>query len=81
MTDLRVAVLGGGSWGTTVASLVTRNAPVTLWARNPATVAEINNHHTNETYLPGASLPEKLVATNDIGEAVSSADVIVMGIP
>ena len=81
MTDLRVAILGGGSWGTTVASLVTRNAPVSLWARNPATVAEINTHHTNETYLPGATLPEKLVATNDIGEAVSSADVIVMGIP
>ena len=81
MTDLRVAVLGGGSWGTTVASLVTRNAPVTLWARNPATVAEINTHHTNETYLPGAGIPEKLVATKDIGEAVRDADVIVMGIP
>jgi glycerol-3-phosphate dehydrogenase (NAD(P)+) len=81
MTDLRVAILGGGSWGTTVASLVTRNAPVSLWARNPATVAEINTHHTNETYLPGATLPEKLVATGDIGEAASSADVIVMGIP
>jgi glycerol-3-phosphate dehydrogenase (NAD(P)+) len=81
MTELRVAVLGGGSWGTTVASMVTRNAPVSLWARNPATVTEINTLHTNETYLPGASLPEKLVATNDIGEAVSSADVVVMGIP
>jgi len=58
-----------------------RNAPVTLWARNPATVTEINSHHTNETYLPGATLPQKLVATHEIGEAVNSADVIVMGIP
>ena len=33
MTNLNVTVLGGGSWGTTVASLVSRNAPVTLWAR------------------------------------------------
>jgi glycerol-3-phosphate dehydrogenase (NAD(P)+) len=81
MTELKVAVLGGGSWGTTVASVVTRNAPVTLWARNPETVAEINTRHTNETYLPGATLPEKLAATNDIGEAVSGADVIVMGVP
>ncbi len=81
MTELNVAVLGGGSWGTTVAALVTRNAPVTLWARNPATVAEINTRHTNEVYLPGATLPDKLVATNDIGEAVHGADVIVMGIP
>ena len=81
MTDLHVSVLGGGSWGTTVASLVARNAPVTLWARNPATVTEINTHHTNETYLPGANIPEKVVATNDISESVRNADVIVMGIP
>ena len=57
MTNLKVGVLGGGSWGTTVASLVTRNAPVTLWARNPETVKEINTQHTNATYLPGASIP------------------------
>ncbi|MEE4144596.1 MAG: NAD(P)H-dependent glycerol-3-phosphate dehydrogenase [Halieaceae bacterium] len=81
MTNLKVGVLGGGSWGTTVASLLTRNVPVTLWARNPETVNEINTQHTNATYLPGAAIPEKLVATNDIGEAVSGADVVVMGIP
>ncbi|MFK8049973.1 MAG: NAD(P)H-dependent glycerol-3-phosphate dehydrogenase [Halioglobus sp.] len=78
---LNVSLLGGGSWGTTVASLVSRNAPVTLWARNPETVAEINDQHTNEVYLPGAKLPKKLVATDDIAEAVKSSDVIIMGIP
>ncbi len=81
MTNLKVGLLGGGSWGTTVASLLTRNVPVKLWARNPATVEEINTRHTNSTYLPGATLPDKLVATNDIGEAVRGADVVVMGIP
>jgi len=81
MANLNVSVLGGGSWGTTVAALVARNVPVTLWARNPATVDEINTRHTNETYLPGATIPDKLVATNDIAEAVHDADVIVMGIP
>jgi glycerol-3-phosphate dehydrogenase (NAD(P)+) len=81
MTELKIGLLGGGSWGTTVASLITRNAPVTLWARNPATVQEINTYHTNETYLPGATLPEKLVATNDIAQAVGGADVVIMGIP
>ena len=81
MSNLQIAVLGGGSWGTTVAALVTRNAPVTLWARNADTVEEINTRHTNETYLPGAALPDKLVATHDIAEAVHNADVVVMGIP
>ena len=81
MAALKVGLLGGGSWGTTVASLVTRNVPVTLWARNPATVEEINTKHTNEVYLPGAVLPEKLVASNDIGATVSAADIVVMAIP
>jgi glycerol-3-phosphate dehydrogenase (NAD(P)+) len=81
MKALRVAVFGGGSWGTTVAALTCRNAPVTLWARNPDTVDEINREHTNRTYLPDARLPESLRATHDIGEAVEGADLIVMGIP
>jgi glycerol-3-phosphate dehydrogenase (NAD(P)+) len=81
MAELKVAVLGGGSWGTTVAALTTRNAPVTLWARNADTVDEINREHTNTTYLPDAKLPKKLHATNDIEEAVSQADLLVMGIP
>jgi glycerol-3-phosphate dehydrogenase (NAD(P)+) len=79
--DLKVGVLGGGSWGTTVASLVSRNAPVQLWARSPDAVREINTDHSNERYLPGISLPEKLVASGDLAEVVSSADVLVMGIP
>lgn len=81
MNDLKVAVLGGGSWGTTVAALTTRNAPVTIWARNPDTVDEINKEHRNSTYLPDAALPDSLRATTDVGEAVSGADVVVMGIP
>ncbi|MEQ8265155.1 NAD(P)H-dependent glycerol-3-phosphate dehydrogenase [Pseudohaliea sp.] len=81
MNELNIGVIGGGSWGTTVASLVARNAPVTLWARNPNTVNEINERHTNETYLPGATLPPSLHATNDIADAVCHADVIVMGVP
>ncbi|MEM6581584.1 MAG: NAD(P)H-dependent glycerol-3-phosphate dehydrogenase [Pseudomonadota bacterium] len=81
INHLNVGLLGGGSWGTTVAALVTRNAPVTLWARNPKTVDEINTRHTNSTYLPDASLPDKLRASNDIAETVGGADVVVMGIP
>ena len=81
MSDLNVGLLGGGSWGTTVASLVTRNAPITLWARNADTVEEINCKHSNEKYLPGAKLPKRLKATCEIGEAVGNADVVIMGIP
>ncbi|MEM9656509.1 MAG: NAD(P)H-dependent glycerol-3-phosphate dehydrogenase, partial [Actinomycetota bacterium] len=37
-SELRVLVLGGGSWGTTVANLSAHNGPATLWARDAATV-------------------------------------------
>ncbi|AQA17667.1 NAD(P)H-dependent glycerol-3-phosphate dehydrogenase [Halioglobus japonicus] len=81
MKQLKVAVLGGGSWGTTVASLVARNTDVTIWARDEGTVTEINEQHRNSKYLPGAKLHDNLKATGDIGAAVAGADVIVMGIP
>ncbi len=76
-----VAVLGGGSWGTTIAAVVSRNARVTLWARDPDTVEEINTRHTNHRYLGEQALPAKLHATGDIGQAVREADVVVMAIP
>jgi glycerol-3-phosphate dehydrogenase (NAD(P)+) len=78
---IRAAILGGGSWGTTVASLVARNVPATIWARSAETVEEINAKHTNERYLPGARLTPALRATTSIEEAVREADVVVMGVP
>jgi glycerol-3-phosphate dehydrogenase (NAD(P)+) len=78
---LRVGLVGGGSWGTTVGSIIARNAPALLWARNAETVHEINSRHTNERYLPGARLGKALRATASIQECVDSADVVVMGVP
>jgi glycerol-3-phosphate dehydrogenase (NAD(P)+) len=79
--NLKAGLLGGGSWGTTVASLIARNAPVKLWARCSDTVKEINEHHSNSKYLPGAALHSKLVATHCIEEAVAGCDVLIMGVP
>jgi len=79
--NLKAGLLGGGSWGTTVASLIARNAPCMIWARCAETVDEINTQHSNSKYLPGASLNSKLVATHCIEEAVSGCDVLVMGVP
>ena len=78
---LKVGILGGGSWGTTVASIVAKNAEATIWARNPETVKEINEQHTNTKYLPNARLTRSLKASNSIEETVKDADLIVMGVP
>ena len=79
--SLNVTVLGGGSWGTTVAALVARNAPTLLWARNPDTAREVNEERRNSRYLPDATLPARLKATADLEEAVGRADVLVVGVP
>lgn len=78
---LKVGLLGGGSWGTTVASLTARNVPTKMWARSQATVDDINLNHKNSKYLPNATLTKSLTATNSIQEAVQDADVIIMGVP
>jgi glycerol-3-phosphate dehydrogenase (NAD(P)+) len=74
-------VIGGGSWGTTVASLAARNVPTTLWTRRPEVAAEINSDHTNGVYLPGEWLDTELRATADLQEAAEIADVLVMAVP
>jgi len=78
---LKVGLLGGGSWGTTVASLTAKNSATIIWARDSETVKEINEKHTNEKYLPQAKLTPSLKASNSIKETVQEADVIVMGVP
>jgi glycerol-3-phosphate dehydrogenase (NAD(P)+) len=79
---LNVGILGGGSWGTTVASLTARNSNSILWARKTETVREINEEHTNTKYLPGSTqLNKSLKASTSVEETVKNADVVVMGIP
>ncbi len=78
---MRVTVLGGGSWGTTVASIVARRNEGTLWARDPQVAAEVRDKHTNGRYLPDCALTPSLHATADLEEAVAEADVLIVGVP
>ncbi len=77
----KVAVIGAGSWGTAVASLAVRNAPTWLWARNPQLARDIEVDHRNTSYLPNVALPPQLRATSSLEEAVTDAEVVVMGVP
>jgi len=81
MTEVNVTVLGGGSWGTTVAALAAANVPTVLWARDPQVAREIAENHRNSRYLDDRALPDTLRATADLGEALEHADVVVFGVP
>ena len=78
---MRVAVVGAGSWGTTVASLASRNCSTVLWARRAEVAREVSEAHSNERYLPGFRLPQNLSASADLEEVVRGADVLVIAVP
>jgi glycerol-3-phosphate dehydrogenase (NAD(P)+) len=82
MVDLpRVAVIGAGSWGTTVAHICATNAPTTLWCRQADIAGEIDRERTNAGYLPGYRLSPALRATSDLGQALDGVGLVVMGVP
>ncbi len=67
-----IGVIGAGAWGTALAqALAGDGSSVTLWAREPELVAEINTHRTNSLFLPSARLAESIHATGDIAELAS----------
>jgi len=78
----KVAVLGAGSWGTAIAFVLAENGhDCLIWARRPEQTDEINDRHSNESYLPGIQLPAALKATSDLKEAVNHGGMIVLAVP
>lgn len=77
----QIAVIGAGSWGTTLASMCSRHGPTTIWAREDEVVEEINGGHTNNLYLTGFTLPASLRATRSLQETVGSAEIVVVAVP
>jgi len=76
-----VAVIGAGSWGTTLASICSRHGPTAIWAREDEVVEDINERHANNLYLSGFRLPAALRATRSLQEAVGRCEVVVMAVP
>ena len=77
-----VAVLGAGSWGTTLANLLaTKGETVRIWAYEPEVVEAINQRHENPVFLPGIKLAPTLRGYADPHEAVADVPVIVSAAP
>ncbi|HHW12362.1 MAG TPA: NAD(P)H-dependent glycerol-3-phosphate dehydrogenase [Firmicutes bacterium] len=79
---MKVGVVGAGGWGTALAKLLTENGhQVMLWAYEQETMAEINQKHTNERFLPGVVLPAELRASTDPAEVVDGAEFVTFVVP
>lgn len=77
----KIAVIGAGSWGTTMASIAAVSTETALWARRKELADAINSTHHNPEYLPQLKLAETLSATHDVELAVADANVVFMAVP
>jgi glycerol-3-phosphate dehydrogenase (NAD(P)+) len=78
----RVAVLGAGSWGTTLANLLAvKGESVRIWAYEPEVAEAINRRHENPLFLQGIPLAAGLHASSDPCETVEGASVVVSAAP
>lgn len=79
---MRIAVLGAGSWGTTLAILLAANShDVILWAHREEHAQAMNEHRENRRLLPGIPMPSTITITSDLDLATSSRELIVAGVP
>lgn len=81
MTE-KVAILGAGSWGSILASVLDENgSEVRLWSYKPEQVKEFNEKHTNKRYVKDYTYSESIVAYSSIEETIEGADDILFVVP
>jgi glycerol-3-phosphate dehydrogenase (NAD(P)+) len=79
---MRVAVLGAGSWGTTLAILLSeKNHDVSLWTYRSEQAALMEETRENPAFLPGIKIPKRISILTDIQEAAYKKDIIVSAVP
>jgi glycerol-3-phosphate dehydrogenase (NAD(P)+) len=79
---MRLTVLGGGAWGTALASHCVRaGLRVRLWIRELEVAVAVNERHVNPAYLPDVALPEGLRAFHRLDEALEGAEVVLVVVP
>ncbi len=79
---LRLAFLGGGSFGTAMANLSARNGcQTTLWVRDKSMVKAMQKSRINKKYLPNHRLDERLQFSYDLKSAIKDKDIIFVSVP
>jgi len=85
-SDVRIAVVGAGSWGTALAALAARRHPTLLWARRADAARQLAARRENADYLPDVPLPDALAYTGDLADvwqhlAPARHALIILGVP
>jgi glycerol-3-phosphate dehydrogenase (NAD(P)+) len=80
----RIAILGGGSWGTALAIVLSRTHQaheITLWVRDAALAESLRHGRENKLYLPGHKLPESVHVEHEMDQALVGAGIILGAVP
>jgi glycerol-3-phosphate dehydrogenase (NAD(P)+) len=80
----RIAILGGGSWGTALAIVLSRSPRghgISLWVHEAALAESMRRDRENKVYLPGHTLPEQVQVTNEIDASLAGAEIILGAMP
>ncbi|HBX43614.1 MAG TPA: glycerol-3-phosphate dehydrogenase [Deltaproteobacteria bacterium] len=78
----RIAVVGGGSWGTAFAAMLAeRHRDIALWVREPEVCAGILSNRENRAFLPGVQLPEAVRPTTTLGVALAGRRIVALAVP
>jgi glycerol-3-phosphate dehydrogenase (NAD(P)+) len=78
----RIAVIGAGNWGTALAATLAKTGHrAALWAYEPEVVESIRAQHENALFMPGVKLPQSIAVTNDLGEALEQAEIVLTVMP
>jgi glycerol-3-phosphate dehydrogenase (NAD(P)+) len=79
---MRIAIIGAGSWGTALSvTLCNRGHKVSLWAYESEVAESIRRRHENEIFMPGVLLPESILPTTDLEEALNGAAIVLTVMP
>ncbi len=82
MNKVKISIIGAGSWGTTLANLLSQKGhDALLYVYEPDQYELMKEERENRKYLPGVSLDRELRYTNDLDEAYEYANYIVMAVP
>jgi glycerol-3-phosphate dehydrogenase (NAD(P)+) len=80
----KIAIVGGGSWGTALAIALTRSSRphrLALWAHSPDVVEVLRAKRVNEIYLPGFELPAEVEVSGTLSEALAGAEIVLGVMP
>ena len=76
----KISIIGAGSWGTTIAKVLAENGhEVRMWCYREETVIQINRLRSSPR-LPGISLPQNVIATNNLKECIEHSDIVTVAL-